>query len=87
MSTEAYRRHLARGCTALRAIVGEILLQVPGEMKSGLAVDPARRLARSEVAEALGRYPGPCASGFGEALEALVQDAQAGPRSVRLDLD
>lgn len=87
MSTEAYRRHLARACTALRAIVGEILVQVPGEMKSGLAVDPARRLARSEVAEALGRYPGPCASGFGEALEALVEDAQAGPRSIRLDLD
>jgi hypothetical protein len=87
MSTEAYRRHLARACTALRVIVGEILVQVPGEMKSGLAVDPARRLARSEVAEALGRYPGPCASGFGEALEALVEDAQAGPRSIRLDLD
>ena len=87
MSTEAYRRHLARACTALRTIVGEILVQVPGEMKSGLALDAARRLARSEVAEALGRYPGPCASGFGEALEALVQDAQAGPRSVRLDLD
>ena len=87
MSTEAYRRHLARACIALRSIVGEILLQVPGEMKSGPALDPARRLARSEVAEALGRYPGPCASGFGEALEALVREAQAGPHSIRLDLD
>ena len=87
MSTEAYRRHLARACGALRAIVSEILVQVPGEMKSGLAVDPARRLARSEVAEALGRYPGPCASGFGEALEAIVDEARAGPRSIRLDLD
>jgi len=87
MSTEAYRRHLARACAALRSIVTEILVQVPAEMKSGPGLDPARRLARSEVAEALGRYPGPCASGFGEALEALVEDARSGPRSIRLDLD
>ena len=87
MSTEAYRRHLARACAELRAIVGEILVQVPGEMKSSLALDPVRRLARSEVAEALGRYPGACASSFGEALEALVEEAQAGTRPIRLDLD
>jgi len=59
MSTEAYRRHLARACSELRAIVGEILVQVPREMKSNPALDPVRRLARSEVAEVLGRYPGP----------------------------
>jgi hypothetical protein len=87
MSTEAYRRHLARACSELRAIVGEILVQVPREMKANPGLDPVRRLARSEVAEALGRYPGPCVSGFGEALEALVAEAQSGPRSVRLDLD
>jgi len=87
MSTAAYRRHLARACSELRAVVGEILLQVPREMKSGAALDPVRRLARVEVIEALGRYPGPCVSGFGEALEALVDEAQAGTRPVKLDLD
>jgi hypothetical protein len=87
MSTEAYRRHLARACVELRALVGEIIVQVPGEMMRSPALDPLRRLARSEVAEALGRYPGPCVSGFGEALEALVGEAQAGPRPVKLDLD
>ena len=87
MSTEAYRRHLARACSELRAIVGEILVQVPREMKSNPALDPVRRLARSEVAEVLGRYPGPCVSGFGEALEALVDKAQGGPRAIKLDLD
>ncbi len=87
MSTEAYRKHLARACTELRAIVGEIIVQVPGEMMRSPALDPVQRLARSEVAEALGRYPGPCVSGFGEALEALVEEALAGPRPIKLDLD
>lgn len=87
MATVAYRRHLTQACAALQKAVVEIAGRVPGDLSHAHTRDPALRSARSDAADALGRYTNAWVNGFEESLAKLVEDALTAQRPRNLDLD